>query len=394
MERDFAQQWMQDWLIRSSGTSVNAESGRRRYPEAAKSEVMLPKVLGSLGMRQKKLAEAAAVAGHRQTALKIYELSLRSLIEAQHNIFSDVPLKKNLMSMAQECMDAIIGLAGHTIERLTIPFHGQTLPAFYHYRNESDPLLVYIPGMDGTKETSSIGPLASPFLSRGFRVIAMDGPGQGEARTLNGVLLRTDNYVSALRAVLDHLQSLGRWSGDGVWVIGSSLGTRWALEFAASDNRVKGLALLHAAFGDLGPLMFSAPPRFHKVLGYMTDLNGEALDKFIQESRLEASMKVDCPTLVCIGEFDPLTTLAEARVLYRDNLAGSKELLVFEDAFHGSDGLDCLGGMNGTDLAADWILDRCLGKPVVSGEFLVGKDSLGPYSRQPLTMWQTSRENL
>ena len=46
----------------------------------------------------------------------------------------------------------------------------------------------------------------------------------------------------------------------------------------------------------------------------------------------------------------------------------TKELLVFENAFHGSDGMDCLHGMNGTDVAADWILDRVIGKPVIDGE--------------------------
>ncbi len=392
MQRDFSQQWVQDWLIRSSGTSVNAENGRRRYPEAAKSESMIPKVLGISGKQQKVMADTAAAAGHRQTAIKLYELSLRSLIEAQHNIFTEIPLKKALMETAQQCLDSVIGLASHSVMRLAIPFGDQMLPALLHFRHESDPLLVYIPGMDGTKETSSIGPLAAPFLSRGFKVFAMDGPGQGEARTLNGIRLTRDNYNLALQTALEFLKANGYWNGDGAWVIGSSLGTRWALELAASDPRIKGVALLHACFGSLDSLLFSAPPRFYKVMRYMTGLAGAELDEFIAASELSPDIEVNCPTLVCIGEFDPLTSIPEARALYRNNLKGPKELLVFENAFHGSDGMDCLHGMNGTDVAADWILDRVVGKPVINGESLVGQESLGPYQRAPLTEWQTLRE--
>ncbi len=392
MQRDFEQQWVQDWLIRASGISVNAESGRRRYPEAAKSESMLPKILGVQGKRQKDLADTAAAEGHRQTAIKLYELALRNFVEAQHNIFSETPLKKLLMERAQQCLDSVIGLASHSILRLKIPFENQMLPALLHSRNEDDPLLIYIPGMDGTKETSSVGPLASPFLSRGFKVFAMDGPGQGEARVLNGIRLTRENYNLALHTALDFLHDNGYWKGDEAWVIGSSLGTRWALELASSEPRIKGVALLHACFGNLGPLLFSAPPRFHKVLSYMTGLEGDQLDEFIRVSDLSPAMEINCPALVCIGEFDPLTSIPEARSLYQNNLKGPKELLVFENAFHGSDGLECLRGMNGTDVAADWLLDRIAEKQVVDREVLVGRDSLGPYQAGPLTEWQTLRE--
>lgn len=119
-------------------------------------------------IRCQNKGDAAAAAGHRETALKLYELALRNLIEAQHNIFTNSPLKKALMETAQGCMDAVIGLADHNILRLNIPFGDQTLPALFHSHNADDPLLFYIPVMDGTKETSSIGPLAARFLSRGF----------------------------------------------------------------------------------------------------------------------------------------------------------------------------------------------------------------------------------
>lgn len=124
----------------------------------------------------------------------------------------------------------------------------------------------------------------------------------------------------------------------------------------------------------------------------MIDLDGEEFDQFVSASALKTTLEVHCPTLVCIGEFDPLTSIAEGRALYRNHLKGPTEFLVFEDAFYGSDGLECLRGMSGTDLAADWVMDRILGKPVNEGEFLVGKNSLGPYQPIQLTTWQTMYE--
>ncbi len=384
------QQWLQDWLIRETGVSVNAERGRRRYPQSVRAEAMIVKELGTLAERQHAIACAASEAGHRQTAIRLFDLALRNFVEAQHNLFIDSPLKRRLMQQAEDCMDRIIPLAPHRIERLDVPFDEGALPAVLHTRDGGGPLLFFIPGMDGTKETSSIGPLAAPFVSRGFRVLAMDGPGQGAARVLRGIRLRPGNYARAVGAALDHLQAGGRLDGREVWVLGSSMGTRWGLEAAARDSRIKGLALVHAAFGDQRPLFYNAPPRFRKVLAYMTGLGEEALRTFIAATELSPGLRVQCPTLVCIGEYDPLTSVTEARKLYARTLLGSKELCVLGGAFHGGEDLEALGGLSTVEVAADWLRDRAGGKPLQTGEsFLPAAHGLGMYEKQPLERWHT-----
>jgi pimeloyl-ACP methyl ester carboxylesterase len=351
---------------------------------------MIVKELGTLGERQRAIACAASEAGHRQTALRLFDLALRNFVEAQHNLFADSPMKRHLMEQAQDCMDHIMPLAPHRIDRLDVPFEEGPLPAVLHIRDEAGPLLFFIPGMDGTKETSSIGPLATPFVSRGFRVFAMDGPGQGAARVLRGIRLRPGSYARAVQAALDHLQAAGRWNGRDAWVLGSSMGTRWGLEAAAADARIAGLALVHAAFGDQRPLFYHAPPRFRKVLAYMTGLGEEALRTFIAATELAPDLGVRCPTLVCIGEYDPLTSVAEARRLYARTLLGPKELYVFGDAFHGGEDLEALGGASAVEAAADWLRDRAGGKPLRSGEsFVPASRGLGMYGRQPLERWHT-----
>ena len=380
------QQWLQDWLIRQAGTSVNAESGRRRYPTEVRAESMIPKVLAGEARRQHKAAQAAQAAGHRQTALRLFEMALRNYVEAQHNLFVESDWKRSLMLRGQACMDAIITLASHAIERIDAPFEGKTLPGLLHDGRSDRPLLVYIPGMDGTKETSSIGPLASPLRSRGFRVFSLDGPGQGAARVLNGVRLAPGAYARAVTAALDHLRALGVWDGEAVYLLGSSMGTRWGLEAAAADQRIRGLAIIHACFGDQRQLLCEAPPRFRKVMGYMAGITSDdEFADFIAATDLPVDLRVDCPTFVGIGEFDPLTTLAEARALRKFNLRGPSALYVFEDAFHGGGDLKALCGLGDIEAATDWLSDLARGRSPASGEFfLSARDGVGVYSPRPL----------
>lgn len=386
------QQWLQDWLIRNEGASVNTETGARQYPTSVRTETMIPKHLGVEAERQWGMARAAEAEGHRQSAVRLYEQALRHFMEAQHNIFTDSPLKHALMSRAQECMDRLIPMASHRIERIEVPFEGNSLPALLHTSSGDDqPLLFYIPGMDGTKETSGIGPLATSLRSRGFRVFTMDGPGQGAARALRRIHLTPGSYGAAAAAALDHLQENGFWDGNDVWVLGSSMGTHWGIEFARRDSRVSGLAFIHSAFGRLDRLFYNAPPRFRRVYAYMTGRYDEdSLREAVAANELLDDFEVYCPTLIAHGEYDPLTTLAEARNVYANHLKGPKTLWVFEDAFHGSRELSALCGLNGMEVATDWLADRAQRKPVEEGEFLIPAHSGSSiYGKKPLERWQT-----
>jgi len=389
------QQWLQDWLIRQAGTSVNAESGRRHYPTAVRAESMIPKILAREASRQDKAARAAQAAGHRQSALRLYEMALRSYVEAQHNLFVESDWKRSLMQRAQACMDAIMALAAHGIERIDVPFDGKTLPGLLHDGRSERPLLLYMPGMDGTKETSSVGPLAALLRSRGFRVLSLDGPGQGAARVLNGVLLKPGAHARAITAALDHLQSLGVWDGEAAYLLGSSMGTRWGLEAAAADRRIRGLAIIHACFGDQRPLLYEAPPRFRKVMAYMAGIaSEEEFADFIAATDLPVDLRVECPTFVGIGEFDPLTTVAEARTLMARTLRGPSALYVFEDAFHGGHDLDALCGLSAIEAATDWLADLARGRVPARGEFfLSAHGGVGIYSPRPLGSYPEGEDN-
>ena len=71
--------------------------------------------------------------------------------------------------------------------------------------------------MDQGKETfpnnTFSGIQANPFMERGFHVLIIDGPGQGECN-LRKIRVLPDNYKYAGKAAIDYLMSRPEIDGD------------------------------------------------------------------------------------------------------------------------------------------------------------------------------------
>jgi hypothetical protein len=81
-----------------------------------------------------------------------------------------------------ECYTAALPLMRPTGERVAIPFEGKTLCGILRHplqRSARSPILIMAPGLDSTKE--ELHAYEEPFLARGIAILAIDGPGQGEA---------------------------------------------------------------------------------------------------------------------------------------------------------------------------------------------------------------------
>ena len=84
---------------------------------------------------------------------------------------------------AVECYAQGIALARPAGQVVRIPFDGRDLKGILRLPACASalpcPVLVMVPGLDSTKE--EIHAYEEPFLARGIAVLAIDGPGQGEA---------------------------------------------------------------------------------------------------------------------------------------------------------------------------------------------------------------------
>src|SRR5205823_6322024 len=84
------------------------------------------------------------------------------------------------------CYGKFASLMDRPVERVEIPFAGKSLPAWLHlpHRQATDerfPAVLVIGGLDTNKEIQ-VALHGDRLLARGMAVLALDGPGQGEAR--------------------------------------------------------------------------------------------------------------------------------------------------------------------------------------------------------------------
>ena len=385
-----SQQWVLDYLIKTTGRAQTFEPDARTLPAEVRSHVMIPKILSKRGMHEERLARQAERAGHRHVALMAYEKAVRTYVGAQHVIFEPERFdeKRYWFDRAIACNERIRALAAHPIERLEVPWNGAQMPAHFHMepRRERAPTILFIPGMDGTKETSGIGPLAEAFIAHGVHVFSMDGPGQGES-TLRGIHVGVDNYERAVSAALDVLLARPEVDPDRLAVIGRSFGSYWAVRAAAHDSRIKALAVDAICFGDKRGIFEKASPRFKQIFMMMAgEPDEERFDALAEQMVFtDQPERVRCPALISAGEFDPLTTLEEIEDVF-ERLAGPKELWVLEDQFHAYRDVPGMAGIDDLHFLIDWVLDT-MQQPLAPDHrrvTLVGRASAGPYDDNQL----------
>ena len=108
-----------------------------------------------------------------------------------------------------------------------------------------------------------------------------------------------------------------------------------------------------------------------------------AFDEMVARMTTEGyGARIACPTLMVTGEYDPLCHLEDAQRFF-DELAGPKELWVFENEFHRVTGRAGIGGLDIYPFLADWLRDALDGRLPADLKRMVlvpQKTGTGPYS--------------
>ncbi len=177
------QQWILDLALNMRGRVQNFERDESETPKRAHNYRMLSKMWREAAEQHEALARRAQANGFLATATEHYDHAIDAYRMAQHPIFyDDHPMKLRLYARLREMVDRRSECAAYPIERVEVPFEGKTISCLLHLLPEPRraPCVIYIPGMDQTKE---VIPRASHNIAipRGFHVLAMDGPGQGNS---------------------------------------------------------------------------------------------------------------------------------------------------------------------------------------------------------------------
>src|SRR5712672_137951 len=145
-----------------------------------------------------------------------------------------------------DCYKAALPLMRPTGERVAIPFEGKTLYGILRRpagASERPPVAIMAPGLDSTKE--ELHAYAEPFLARGIAILAIDGPGQGEAEYDIPIC---GDYERAAKAVCDWIEERNDLDAKRIAIWGVSLGGYYSPRAAAYEKRIRACIALSGPF--------------------------------------------------------------------------------------------------------------------------------------------------
>ncbi len=138
---------------------------------------------------------------------------------------------------ALRCYQGAMARLHPDIERVEVPYEGQSLPAWFvkGRGHGKRPTVVLFDGMDNAKEMSVIF-AGLDFAKRGINTLAIDGPGQSEPLRLRNIPTRHD-YEAAGIPAYDYVASRPEVDPKRVAVMGYSFGGYHAPRICAFDKR-------------------------------------------------------------------------------------------------------------------------------------------------------------
>ena len=266
---------------------------------------------------------------------------------------------------ALRCYQGAMARLHPDIERVEVPYEGQSLPAWFVKGRGlgKRPTVVLFDGMDNAKEMSVIF-AGLDFAKRGINTLAIDGPGQSEPLRLRNIPTRHD-YEAAGIPAYDYVTSRPDVDPKRVAVMGYSFGGYHAPRICAFDKRYAACVCFGAMHWNVYDFVAGHNPtdprrtsastfQFRWVAGAPD--NETALEwakKFTLEGVAE---KVECPILILHGENDRVVPLAEAKKLYERVGSKNKTLKIFTEAEGGAEHCQVDNRQLGVDTIGDWLL--------------------------------------
>jgi 2,6-dihydroxypseudooxynicotine hydrolase len=191
------------------------------------------------------------------------------------------------------------------------------------------PILIMAPGLDSTKE--ELHAYEEPFLARGVAILAIDGPGQGEAEYEIPIC---GDYERAARAACDWVEKRPDLDSSKIGMWGVSLGGYYAPRATAYEKRIR------ACIGISGPFewkeIWAALPvltrEAFRVRSHC-ESEADALKNAATLSMKDAAPKITCPIFIVTGRQDRLVPASHAERLAQ-RVSGPVELLIVEDGGH------------------------------------------------------------
>ena len=402
-KRFIAQKWLLDNVIASTGldwdqlrmATTVAPSGFegmgdwsmvakavRRYDE------ITPAFMQGAARREARAKEASA-RGNAITARESFLIASIYYGVAQWPIHEVSELNRELDAKKIACYGEYARLAAHKIERVEIPMGEHRIPGWLHLPASGRrpyAVIIMLPGMDTFKE-KLVWAYGDKILERGLAALAIDGPGQYEAR-LRGLTITPDNFAEAGKACLAWIDSQPHLDGERIGVFGRSFGSYAGTVLASAI----GHRLLGAAVGfpchepALHTLFEEASPTFKNRFMFMAGFDDEVeFDAFARGFDLRNKVNgLKCPYLLVTGELDELSPVEHAYEVAR-RVPGAVELVVYEGERHAPGRASSAQlGPHWYSLMADWLAARVRDRKPAERERMIYVKSSGQVEERSL----------
>lgn len=324
---------------------------------------------GALGGRIEREADKAAAQGRNATAGNYY-LRAGNYYYTGERMLPPGPEKSEIYRKSLRCYREGIKRRYPNIEPVDIAYEGSALPAYFMKSAVASgraPTVVLFDGLDNCKEMSVV--FAGVELAfRGFHVLAIDGPGQGEALRIRNIHSRYD-CEGAGTVAYDYVAGRPDVDPRRVAVMAYSAGGYYAPRMAAFEKRYSALVAwgahfdYHAVWLKRWDVMkanerSSATSHFQLpwVLG-VADME-TAMEKLKKFTLAGVADKVQCPILICHGDGDLQTPPEIAQQLYDNVGSQDKTLKIFSAAEGGAQHVQVDNRQIGIDYIADWLTER------------------------------------
>ena len=346
-------------ILRNCGPGVQADL--QEVSRRIQKFVDIPREFSRAAARREEQGRTAEDAGHFPEAREHYYIAACFYTNAMWAVYEDGnPERMRWQERKRACYDKFIEHAGRPIERIELPYQNSKIHAILHlppHRKDCEkaPCVMYIPGMDGVKEDNPAS--GDPFLERGFAVLAIDGPGQGETRE-GGICCTASNYADAGKLACDYLVTRPEIDPDRLAVMGSSMGSYWAPRVVAEEKRFKACAVSGVCMEPGQYAIFNmSSPTFKLNYMYMSGYEDEAaFDEFCKTLSLRGvTANITCPYMVVAGEDDEHCDMQFVYELMQE-IPAPKLLYVFEGERHS------IRNPRARPLVVNWLIDTLLGK--------------------------------
>jgi pimeloyl-ACP methyl ester carboxylesterase len=277
-----------------------------------------------------KLGRDSFAEGYRLTAGEHLVRAAMYYHFAKFVFVQDIPQMRAAHAKAVECYGDALPLMRPPGERVAITFGDHIMFGVLRKPGEGRfPIVVMAPGLDSTKE--ELHAYEEPFLSRGMAIVAIDGPGQGEAEYKMPIC---GDYERAAAAVADWVESRPDLDANKMAIWGVSLGGYYAPRAAAYEKRFRACIALSGPFD--WALIWDGLPELtretFRVRSHSKD-EAEAKKNAAALTLKDAAKNITCPIFIVAGRQDRLVPAAHAEQLAR-SVSGPVELLMVEDGGH------------------------------------------------------------